>query len=137
MCRRQGCDVGSAALRSGGDEQHSERAGARSFPCRTPALRKLDSRGAARVLAKTRGAERGRAEIQSPGGRIAATGEFADLTRIRWEENRAIPRCVAALLAGQANRLPHLTSDAEWKAALHYFDRNQFTLMLPRTGLPD
>jgi hypothetical protein len=56
------------------------------------------------------------------------------LKPIRWEENRAIPRCVASLLAG---RTPHLATDAEWKAALHYFDRNQLTLMLPRAGLPD
>jgi hypothetical protein len=53
---------------------------------------------------------------------------------LNWESNRAIPRCVAALLAGHANPL---ATDAEWKAALHYFDRNQFTLMLPRDGLPD
>ena len=56
---------------------------------------------------------------------------------VRWEENRAIPRCVAALLAGHANRVPHTATGAEWKAALHYFDRNQFSLMLPRDGLPD
>jgi Uncharacterised nucleotidyltransferase len=81
--------------------------------------------------AKTRGAESGRAEIQPPGGCSAASGEPADLN---WEKSPAIPPCVAALLAGQVNLL---ATEAEWKAALHYFDRNQFTLLLPRAGLPE
>jgi hypothetical protein len=63
------------------------------------------------------------------------------LKPVRWEENPAIPRCVAALLSSlrfveQPDSLPAF-SEAEWKAALYYFDRNQLTLLLPRAGLPE
>jgi hypothetical protein len=60
------------------------------------------------------------------------------LKPVRWEDNRTIPSCVSDLLValGKSNRPPHSASDAEWKTALHYFDRNQLTLMLPRAGLP-
>src|SRR2546423_1823522 len=37
---------------------------------------------------------------------------------------------------GSADSLPTF-SEAEWEAALYYFDRNQLTLMLPRAGMPD
>src|SRR5262249_31093792 len=104
------------------------------FPVRAAALREGYSRGAARLLAEVSGTGPCRAAIQQAGGRSASDGELADLKPVRWEENRAIPRCVAALLAGHA---PDRATGAEWKAALHYFDRNQLTLMLPRAGLPD
>ena len=53
---------------------------------------------------------------------------------IDWSANAAIPPCVAALLtslrfSGGGADLP-VFSDAEWKAALYYFDRNQLTLLL-------
>ena len=60
---------------------------------------------------------------------------------VRWEDYPAIPPLVAALLSslrfsGTWQDWPS-SSEAEWKAALHYCDRNQLTLMLPRAGLPD
>lgn len=64
------------------------------------------------------------------------------MTCLRWEQNAAIPPCVAALLdslrfsggGGDWSRF----SEAEWKAALYYFDRNQLTLLLRGIGgLPD
>ncbi|HTM51982.1 MAG TPA: nucleotidyltransferase family protein [Bryobacteraceae bacterium] len=59
---------------------------------------------------------------------------------MRWQENRALPPCVAALMAalaepGAGSGFPPF-SDAEWDRALHYFDRQQLTLLLPRAGLP-
>ena len=60
---------------------------------------------------------------------------------IRWEDYPAIPRLVASLLgslrfSGAREDWP-ASSEAEWTGALHYCDRNQLTLMLPRAGLPD
>ena len=53
---------------------------------------------------------------------------------LRWEENRAIPPCVATQLAALrfsgAAQAPREFSEPEWKAALYYFDRNQLTLAL-------
>jgi hypothetical protein len=56
------------------------------------------------------------------------------LNCLRWEENRAIPPCVAAQLAalrfsGDAES-SRAFSEPEWKAAVYYFDRNQLTLAL-------
>ena len=55
-----------------------------------------------------------------------------------WKDNGAIPRCVAALLESLsfARRAPEklLFTEAEWKAALYFFDRNQLTLLLRLPG---
>ena len=60
---------------------------------------------------------------------------------IRWRENRAIPGCVGALLESLSlsgeGAISSSFSDAQWEAALYYFDRNQLTLMLPRKDLPE
>jgi hypothetical protein len=60
---------------------------------------------------------------------------------LHWEENAAIPPCVAALLGSlrfSGGRVDWSRfSEAEWKAALYYFDRNQLTLLLRAIdGLP-
>src|SRR5262249_32976603 len=136
MRGRKGRDVAAASERSRRANPPANRAGVRQAPFRASSLRRRGSQQTARLPAKNRGAESGRVEIQPLGRRNAAPGEPADLKPVRWEEHHVIPRCVSALLAGQANRLPHLATVAEWEAALYYFDRNQFTLMLPRTGLP-
>jgi hypothetical protein len=63
------------------------------------------------------------------------------LKPLRWNEIPAIPPCVAALVASLrfsgGGTGPAAFSDAEWKAALYYCDRNQLTLLLgSRAGLP-
>jgi hypothetical protein len=68
---------------------------------------------------------------------VAGARELSHL-RSLWEGDRAIPRCVAALLeslrfSGRKQEWPAF-SESEWKAALYYFDRNQLTLLLRLPG---
>lgn len=50
---------------------------------------------------------------------------------IRWEEQRALPPPVAAILSGNSPR-----TDQEWKDALRYTDRFQLTFALVKDGPP-
>src|SRR5438105_12984129 len=104
------------------------------------ALRQPDSRGTTRVSAKNCRAAPGGVALQPLGWRPAPARELAGLKSVRWEENRSIPRCVAAALASLQYSGDHanwpVCSESEWKIALRYCDRNQLTLLLPRAGLP-